>query len=97
MAWKAVDAFNNWRAIIERSGCCVLLQKFSLEECKGFTLYEDQNTPVIIISKAEEYDPAKTFTLVHEYCHLLLREPGISDQNKTIPLRRFAIVSPALF
>src|SRR5580693_9509886 len=89
IAWKAKDAFNNWRAIIERTGCFVLLQNFDLEECKGFALYEDQNTPIIMISKKEENDPAKIFTLIHEYCHLLLREPGISDQNKANPLEAY--------
>jgi Zn-dependent peptidase ImmA (M78 family) len=89
MAWPAKDAFNNWRALIERTGCYVLLQKFDVEECKGFALYDDQNTPIIMISKADEFDPAKTFTLIHEYCHLLLREPGISDQNRENPVEAF--------
>lgn len=89
IAWKAADAFNYWRAIIERTGCYVLLQKFDLEECKGFALYDNQNTPMIMISKAEEYDPPKIFTLIHEYCHLLLREPGISDQNRENPVETF--------
>jgi Zn-dependent peptidase ImmA (M78 family) len=89
ITWQTKEAFNNWRAIIERTGCYVLLQKFDLEECKGFALYDDQNTPVIMISKAEEFDPAKTFTLIHEYCHLLLREPGISDQNRQNPVEAF--------
>jgi Zn-dependent peptidase ImmA (M78 family) len=89
IAWKATEAFNNWRAIIERTGCFVLLQKFDLEECKGFALYENQNTPIIMISKAEELDTARTFTLIHEYCHLLVREPGISDQNRSNPVEVF--------
>jgi len=89
IAWKGQDAFNNWPAIIERTGCYVLLQKFDLEECKGFALYENQNTPVIMISKSEEHDPAKIFTLIHEYCHLLLREPGISDQNRSNPIEAY--------
>ena len=89
MGWRSVEAFNNWRAIIERTGCYVLLQKFDVEECKGFALYDDQNTPIIMISKADEFDTAKTFTLIHEYCHLLLREPGISDQNRQNPVEAF--------
>ncbi len=89
MAWPTKDAFNNWRALIERTGCYVLLQKFDIEECKGFALYDDHNTPIIMISKADEFDPAKTFTLIHEYCHLLLREPGISDQNRENPVEAF--------
>ena len=89
LAWRSADAFNNWRAIIEGAGCYVAFQKFALQECKGFTLYEDANTPVIMISKAEDYEPARTFTLIHEYCHLLLRQPGISDQNMDDPVERF--------
>jgi Zn-dependent peptidase ImmA (M78 family) len=89
IAWKAKDAFNNWRALIERTGCFVLLQKFPLRECKGFSLYDNQNTPIIMISKEEDFDPAKTFTLIHEYCHLLLRDPGISDQNDNDPVEAF--------
>ncbi|TWB04672.1 XRE family transcriptional regulator [Bradyrhizobium stylosanthis] len=97
MAWPTKDAFNNWRALIERTGCFVLLQKFDVKECKGFALYDDQNTPIIMISKAEEFDPAKTFTLIHEYCHLLLREPGISDQNREDPVEAFCNKFAAAF
>jgi Zn-dependent peptidase ImmA (M78 family) len=75
----------------------VLLQKFDLQECKGFALYENPNTPIIMISKAEEYDPAKTFTLIHEYCHLLLREPGISDQNRNNPVEAYCNTFAAAF
>jgi Zn-dependent peptidase ImmA (M78 family) len=89
ITWDSRDAFNNWRAIIERTGCYVLLQKFDVQECQGFALYDNQDTPIIMISKAEEYDPAKIFTLMHEYCHLLLREPGISDQNMRDPVEAF--------
>lgn len=89
IAWQAADAFNNWRAIIERTGCYVLLQKFDLKECRGFALYDNQNTPIVMISKADEFEPARTFTLIHEYCHLLLREPGISDQNHENPVEAF--------
>lgn len=97
MAWPTKDAFNNWRALIERTGCYVLLQKFDVEECKGFALYDNQNTPIIMISKADEFDPAKTFTLIHEYCHLLLREPGISDQNRENPVEAFCNKFAAAF
>ena len=56
---------------------------------QGICSLDSQNTPIIMISKAEEFDPAKTFTLIHEYCHLLLREPGISDQNTQNPVEAF--------
>ena len=89
LAWKAAETFNVWRAIIEATGCYVIFQKFDLEESKGFALYDDANTPMIVISKVEDYDPARTFTLIHEYCHLLLREPGVSDQNNDNPVEAY--------
>ena len=87
--WQQNEAFTLWRALIERAGVYVLLQKFDLEDCKGFALYDDPNTPIIMISKAEEFEPARTFTLIHEYCHLLLRQPGISDQKMQNPVEAF--------
>jgi len=61
--WRASEAFGNWRAIIEAAGCFVLFQKFDLSECKGFTLYDNPNTPIIVSSKVEEFEPARTFSL----------------------------------
>jgi Zn-dependent peptidase ImmA (M78 family) len=87
--WKAADAFNIWRAILERAGSFVLLQSFDLNQCKGFTLYDNLNTPIIMISKKETYDPARIFTLLHEYAHLLLREPGISDHDDRNPVEAY--------
>ena len=74
LAWRGTDAFGVWRAIIERVGCYVLLQKFEVGECRGFSLFENPNTPIIMVSKSELFEPARTFALLHEYCHLLLRE-----------------------
>src|SRR5690606_22504959 len=60
-----------------------------LDDCRGFTIYDDRNAPIIVVNKTEDYDPARTFTLIHEYCHLLLREPGISDQDDRNPVEAF--------
>jgi Zn-dependent peptidase ImmA (M78 family)/transcriptional regulator with XRE-family HTH domain len=89
LGWKPTDAFNIWRAILERAGCFVLLKNFDLNQCKGFTLYDNPSTPIIMISKKEQYEPARTFTLLHEYAHLLLREPGISDHDDRNPVESF--------
>jgi Zn-dependent peptidase ImmA (M78 family) len=89
MAWPARQSFAIWRAIVERAGVFVLFQKFGLAQAKGFTLFDTPNTPLIVISKVEEFEPALTFTLIHEYAHLLLREPGISDQRMDDPVEAF--------
>ncbi|MCJ2069347.1 XRE family transcriptional regulator [Methylobacterium sp. J-030] len=88
-AWPFKDAANNWRSVIENLGVFVLLQKFDLEDCRGFTTYENPNSPIIVLNKNEPHEPARIFTLVHEYCHLLLRQPGLSDHNDRNPVEAF--------
>jgi Zn-dependent peptidase ImmA (M78 family)/DNA-binding XRE family transcriptional regulator len=83
--WNAGDGFRHWRAIVERLGISVYLQKFALEDCRGCALLEDGSTPAIIVNKAEESENARAFTLIHEYGHLLVRRPGISDLNRRNP------------
>jgi Zn-dependent peptidase ImmA (M78 family)/DNA-binding XRE family transcriptional regulator len=85
LRWNAADGFRRWRAVIERLGISVYLQKFGLNDCRGCALLEDGIMPAILINKADESDNARAFTLVHEYAHLLVRRPGISDLNRRNP------------
>lgn len=86
LGWAADQTFKNWRSVIEAAGTFVLLKNFSLAECKGFTIFDVREAPIIVVSKRERLDVARTFTLVHEYAHLLLRQPGLSDQNDRNPV-----------
>jgi len=86
--WNAGDGFRHWRAVIERLGISVYLQKFELRDCRGCSLLEDGITPAILINKAES-ENAWVFTLIHEYAHLLIRRPGISDLNRRNPVKVF--------
>ncbi len=86
LGWRGDQAFRNWRTVIEAAGAFVLIKNFPLADCKGFTIFEDRNAPLIIISKHEKRDVARTFTLVHEYAHLLIREPGFSDHDDRNPV-----------
>jgi Zn-dependent peptidase ImmA (M78 family)/DNA-binding XRE family transcriptional regulator len=87
--WKTDAAFRQWRARLERRGILVFQQKFPLEDCRGFTLYETEGTPTIVVNKSERSEGAKCFTLIHEYCHLLLRKPGVSDHNARSPVETY--------
>jgi Zn-dependent peptidase ImmA (M78 family) len=80
LAWPAKEAFRRWRASFETHGINIFQQKFPLDDCKGFTLYEAKSAPTIVINKSEDFDVAKIFTLAHEYCHLLLRKPGLCNK-----------------
>lgn len=84
--WNAGDGFRHWRAVIERLGISVYLQRFQLTDCRGCAILDDGSTPVILINKNENSDNARTYTLVHEYAHLLVRRPGISDLNRRNPI-----------
>jgi len=86
--WNTGDGFRHWRAVIERLGISVYLQKFELQDCRGCSLLEDGVTPAILINKAES-ENAWVFTLIHEYAHLLVRRPGISDLNRHNPVEAF--------
>ena len=46
-------------------------------------------SPAIIINKGEYSSNARTFTLIHEYAHLLIRRPGISDLKSENPTEAF--------
>jgi Zn-dependent peptidase ImmA (M78 family)/DNA-binding XRE family transcriptional regulator len=89
LAWKSSDGFRHWRAVIERLGISVYLQKFELEDCRGFCIWDEGHLPAIVVNKAESSESARTFTLIHEYAHLLIRKPGISDQKRTNPTEAF--------
>lgn len=97
IAWPSNEAFRRWRASLEVRGITVFQQKFPLADCKGFTLYEATNTPTIVVNKTEDLDVAKIFTLLHEYCHLLLRKPGRSNENPAHPVEAFCNKFAAAF
>lgn len=79
--WRADDAFRRWRTVVEAQGVFVFLKKFPLEDCRGFSFFEEEDAPCIVVNKSERHIAPRTFTLIHEYCHLLLRRPGISGRS----------------
>jgi len=74
----AHDAFNNWRAAIERKGVLVFqTTTVPLEEMRGFSLHEAQ-LPVIVVN-IKDHPHARVFSLLHEFAHILLHEGGLCD------------------
>lgn len=79
--WKDFRAAVwQWRVRIERLGILVFLRKVPREDCRGFSSWPDGLMPAIVVNRNEE-PQAQVFTLLHEYAHLLLRQPGLCDQN----------------
>jgi Zn-dependent peptidase ImmA (M78 family) len=58
-------------------------------DCKGFTILDARQIPALVVNaEAGDYAP-RTFTLLHEYAHLLLRQTGVSDENPSNSTERF--------
>lgn len=87
--WKAGTAFSHWRATIEKQGVSVFIKKYPWTDSRGFSLFDDPTTPAIVINKNESVEVARTFSLLHEYAHLLIRNPGVSDHNPKNPVEAF--------
>ena len=69
----ALDKFID---IFEKQGILVLQHGFPENEISGFSLGENEKPAVIVINSRDVYS-RRTFTLFHEYCHLLLDKSGI--------------------
>jgi Zn-dependent peptidase ImmA (M78 family) len=82
--WRSKrDAFNAWRKALENLGVLIfqtgILRNLvvPLDETRGFSI-SDQPFPVIVVN-GNDHASAKCFTLIHEFCHILLHEGGLCD------------------
>ena len=74
--WRA-GAFEKWRAKIEASGALVfLIPNLPLPEMRGVAIAETL-VPLILVN-AKDRTNGRTFTLLHEFCHLAVRASGVS-------------------
>lgn len=77
--WEsAEDAFNYWKQAIEKKGIYVISLRLEVSEVRGASRWDKESIPAILVNTNDaEAATGRTFTLVHEWAHLLLREPGI--------------------
>jgi Zn-dependent peptidase ImmA (M78 family) len=89
-SWRGLDnARRQWRQRIEDRGIFTYMIKMQdPDELSGFSIYHDE-LAAICVNDRETTEGAKVFTLFHEYCHLLLRQTGISDENNSNRVERF--------
>lgn len=78
-SWRDTrEAFNGWRNRIEDTGVLVFqMDKIGLQEASGFALSE-KILPVIAVNRGDA-PVRRTFSLLHEFAHLLLAESGVSE------------------
>jgi Zn-dependent peptidase ImmA (M78 family) len=76
MAMSAGDGLARWIGAVEEFGVLVFhMSRISSDESRGFSIYEP-DAPVIVLNGGEP-DYARSFTLLHELCHLLHHSGGI--------------------
>lgn len=79
----ADNAFNGWKALIEPHGVLVFQARgVAYQEARGFSIAEHP-LPVIVVN-GSDFPNAKTFTLLHEFVHLLLHQGGICDPYRWV-------------
>jgi Zn-dependent peptidase ImmA (M78 family) len=79
--WRDADGrtgFNAWRTCIESTGTLVFQSvTFPTEEASGFAISADVS-PVISVNR-KDAPTRRTFSLLHEFAHLMVRVSGVSD------------------
>jgi Zn-dependent peptidase ImmA (M78 family) len=79
--WKDMDGragFNGWRSRIEEAGVLVFqATRIGAEEASGFAIAAD-TLPVIAVNRKDP-PTRRTFSLLHEFAHLMVRISGVSD------------------
>lgn len=76
-------AYNAWRHAIEAAGVLVFqVVGVTTDEMRGFSIAEDV-LPVIAVNKKDRPN-GRTFSLLHEFTHLLLHESGLCDFDEDV-------------
>lgn len=68
-------AFGMWRNLLESEGIMIFQFSMELEELRGFTIID--SAPYVIVVNSSDDIGARIFTLLHEYGHIILREPAL--------------------
>ena len=79
MQWKdEYQALNGWRQAVQDKGVLVFQARgVEVSEMRGFSV-ADEPMPLIVLN-TKDAPNGRVFTLLHEFCHLLLRNGGICD------------------
>ena len=82
------QAFTKWRVLVEDLGVSVYVEPLGEDESRGVSVYFN-DFPAILIDQNEKLAGARSFTLMHEFAHILLRQAGISNFNPRSTVERF--------
>ena len=78
-SWKdSYAALNGWRHAAQQRGVLVFQARgVNVSEMRGFSVTEEPMPLIVLNSK--DAPNGRVFTLLHEFCHLLLQKGGICD------------------
>lgn len=79
--WKKnpYDSFNNWKMAIEQAGLLVFqATDIDPQEAAGFSL-KHKKLPVIAVN-IKDSPNARTFTLLHEFTHVMLQQNSLCNE-----------------
>lgn len=80
LEWKnASKVYASLREYIEGLGIFVVHHSFGSDDVAGLYAKMDGGPHTILINTTSSNKARKLFTLAHEFCHILLRETGISN------------------
>jgi len=91
----ANEAFDFWRKAIELRGAFVIALKLKANEVRGASRWDSPRAPALLVNRMDmEAATGRTFTLLHEWAHLLIKYPGLvcdfRGQAKGANVERFA-------
>jgi Zn-dependent peptidase ImmA (M78 family)/transcriptional regulator with XRE-family HTH domain len=75
-----VDSFYTYfRSKIEYKFISVVSHSFDDKNFKGLVFGANRDIPVILINSFRQQKQSRSFTLAHEFCHVLLGQDGVSN------------------
>lgn len=77
---KSHDSFFLlFRSLIEGQGISVIVSSYEEARFKGLVIGSNSDVPVILINSFRQLKSSRTFTLAHEFGHVLLGDDGVSN------------------
>jgi Zn-dependent peptidase ImmA (M78 family) len=74
------EALRLWSEAIQETGVFVSQRGLVDENIRAFSLARKNQAVIVVSTKDSPY--ARIFSLLHEYCHVLLRNTGLCDLNE---------------
>ena len=81
---SADEIYRRLRAAVEEMNILVFQYPLNTRGVRGLTLAG--SVPCAVLVNSREIAPAKSFTLLHEYGHVLLGKGGVCDEHGTLHL-----------